>query len=712
MARSRTIETDQGLVRSTCTHCTAGCGVLVRRQDGRVVSVQGDPDHPGSRGVMCLRGRAAVEYLESPARLRHPLRRVGERGEGRWQEVSWDDALQLVAEGLGRAKATYAAESVAFIRGVAKGYQDRWLARFANVFGSPNALSTSHICWVPQVTAARLTYGFDARGDYEGSPGCILVWGGDPQATNVPRHVEMERALAAGAKLVVVDPAPTWYAQRADAWARLRPGSDLVLALGVIRAIVEQGLYDAGFVEGWTIGFAELCAAVERFTPEEVERLTWVPAATVREIARLYAGNGPAVLESGWGIDATVYNFQAGRALAILRAITGNLGRPGGEVEWLPPNVVDGGSPELNQQDAVSAEVRARRIGAEEGMLPTYFAALPQTVVKAMLSGEPYPVRAAYVAGSSMLQTYPDVHEVKRALESLDFLAVADLFMTSTAALADVVLPVTSYLEMDAVHKSSNSPVVSVVQKVADCGEAWSDLRICSRLATAMGFGDRFWADEEEALDYLLAPAGLTFAELREVGWLPAEKVYGRHEEAGFATPSKKVELYSDRLAEWGFDPLPAAPLAADAEPMSPEGHRADTQVDEEFPLLLTSWKPEEYYHSSGRHIPLLRAAHPRPLVLLHPDTASAAGVGEGDPVVVATRHGEMTQTATLSDAVDRRVVIAEPNWWFPEQGAERLYGWLESNLNVLTSSERPYCREMGATTLRGLACRIARGVD
>jgi len=172
------------------------------------------------------------------------------------------------------------------------------------------------------------------------------------------------------------------------------------------------------------------------------------------------------------------------------------------------------------------------------------------------------------------------------------------------------------------------------------------------------------------------------------------------------------VELYSDRLAEWGFDPLPAAPLAADAEPMSPEGHRADTQVDEEFPLLLTSWKPEEYYHSSGRHIPLLRAAHPRPLVLLHPDTASAAGVGEGDPVVVATRHGEMTQTATLSDAVDRRVVIAEPNWWFPEQGAERLYGWLESNLNVLTSSERPYCREMGATTLRGLACRIARGVD
>ncbi|MBM3147977.1 MAG: molybdopterin oxidoreductase, partial [Actinobacteria bacterium] len=202
-----------------------------------------------------------------------------------------------------------------------------------------------------------------------------------------------------------------------------------------------------------------------------------------------------------------------------------------------------------------------------------------------------------------------------------------------------------------------------------------------------------------------LAPAGLTFAELREVGWLPAAKVYRRHEEAGFATPSGKVELSSGRLSEWGFDGLPACREPARAA----AGEPVEAAADEEFPLLLTSWKPQEYYHSSGRHIPLLRAAHPRPLAVLHPDTAAAAGIGEGDPIVIATRHGQMTQTATLSGAVDPRVVIAEPGWWFPEQGPERLYGWLEANLNVLTGSERPYCREMGATTLRGIGCRVVR---
>jgi len=700
MVGSATVETTEGLVRSTCTHCTAGCGVLIRREGGRVVAVEGDPEHPGSHGVMCRRGHASIEYLESPYRLSRPLHRVGDRGDGLWEEVSWDDALGIVAEGLGRVKDAYLPESVAFIRGVAKGYQDRFLARLANLFGSPNALSTSHICWVPQVVAARLTYGFEARGDYEESPECILVWGADPQATNVPRHVEMERALEAGAKLVVVDPAPTWYAERADVWARLRPGSDLALALGVIRAVLDEGLHDAGFVEQWTVGLDELRTAVERYTPEEVERLTWVPAGTVRQIARVYAGSRTAVLESGWGIDATINSFQTGRALAILRSITGNVGRRGGEIEWSPPEVVDGGSPELNQQDAIPAEVRARRIGAEEGMLPTYFAALPQTVVKAMLTDAPYPLRAAYVAGSSMLQSYSNVQEVRRALMSLDFLAVADLFMTPTAALADVVLPVTSYLEMDAVHKSSNSPVVSVVQKVAQVGEARSDLRICSGLAAALGFGDRFWDGEEEALDELLAPAGLSFEELRRVGWLPARKLYGGHEDGGFATPSGKIELRSGRLAEWGFDAVPVYHEAPET-PLSAPGLAA------EYPLVLTSWKPAEYYHSSGRHIPSLRDAHPEPLVLLHPETAAAAGVGDGEPVVVETRRGCMTQTARLTDRMDPKVVIAEPGWWFPERGPEVCYGWRDSNLNVLTGSDRPYCREMGAVTLRGELCRI-----
>jgi anaerobic selenocysteine-containing dehydrogenase len=689
-------------VRSTCTLCTAGCGVRIRLRDGVPVGIQGDPDHPGSRGVLCARGLASLDHLTAPGRLEHPLLRAGARGSGRWRRASWDEALAAVGEGLTRAKAAHGAESVAFIRGVAKGYQDRYLARLANVFGSPNLLSTSHICWVPQVYAARMTYGFDARGDYGDGTACILVWGADPAATNLPRHVAMEQALAAGARLLVVDPGDTWYARRAHVWARLRPGSDLALALGVIRVILDEKLYDEELVETRSVGLSELRAGVEAFTPAETERLTWVPAETVRELGRSYATARPGVLESGWGIDGTVNSFQTGRALAILRALAGNVGRPGGEIEWAPPPVVPASSPELNRQDAVPPDVRARRIGAGQGMLPNYFAALPQSVVKAMLTSEPYPVRAAYVAGASMLQSYNDVREVRRALESLDFLAVADQYMTPTAELADVVLPVGTYLETDAVHQSSNIPVVSVVQRVAQVGQAWSDLRICSALAARMELGDRFWTTEEEALDYLLAPSGLTFEEFRTVAWLTPHKVVHDGRPAEFATPSGKIELRSSSLAEWGFDPVPVY-----HEP--PETPLSSPDLAARYPLLLTSRKSPYYYHSGGRQIAALRAQHPDPFVVLHPETAARAGIAEGDRVVVETPRGRIRQRARLSAVIDPRVVLADPLWWYPERGPEDLHGWDEANVNVLTSADPPYCREMGSTTLRGFLCRVVR---
>jgi anaerobic selenocysteine-containing dehydrogenase len=693
---------DTRIVRSTCTLCTAGCGVLIEMRAGEPVQVRGDPDHPGSRGVLCARGRASLDHPRAAGRLTHPLMRRGDRGSGRWRRASWDEALDAVAEGLTRARTAYGAESVAFIRGVAKGYQDRYLARLANLFGSPNALSTSHICWVPQVYAARLTYGFDARGDYAGRPACLLVWGADPAATNLPRHVAMEGALAAGAKLVVVDPSHTAYARRADVWARPRPGSDLALALGVIRVILDEELHDVEFVESRTVGVSELREAVDAFTPEETERLTWVEAGAVQELARTYATSQPAVLESGWGIDGTVNSFQTGRALAILRAITGNVGRSGGEIEWQAPAVVAGSSPELNQQDALPPAVRARRIGAEQGMLPTYYAALPQRVIKAMLTSEPYPVRAAYVAGASMLQSYSDVHEVRRALESLDFFAVADQYMTPTAELADVVLPVATYLETDSIHQSSNEPVVSIVQKVIQVGEAWSDLRICNALAARMGFGEGFWEDEQDALDYLLRPSGLTFEEFRSVSWLRPTKDAEASRAGEFATPSGKIELSSERLEDWGFDPLPVY-----REP--PETPLSAPGMATRYPLVLTGRKSPYYYHSGGRQIPALRQRHPDAVVVLHPETAAAAGVREGDRVIVETPHGTMRQQASLSTDIDPRVVLADPLWWYPERGPEDLHGWAESNVNVLTRSDPPYCREMGSTTLRGFLCRVTR---
>lgn len=689
-----------GVVRSTCTLCSDGCGVLIDVENGRPVRVQGDPEHQASKGALCVRGAASLEILNSPKRLTRPLRRAGGRGEGKWERISWDEALDAVAAGLAAAKSAHGPESVVFVRGGAKGYQDRYLARFANHFGSPNVTATSNICHVPRANAAKVTNGYFPSPDYEFPPECIVLWGVNPQATSVAQHRRIERAVEAGAKLVVVDVAETWYTRRAELWVRPRPSSDLALALGVIHVVIEEGLHDADFVEQWTVGFEQLREAVREATPEETERLTWVPAEQVRALARAYAGAPRAALDWGNAFDGNLNSFQSGRALSILRGLTGNFGRPGGEVDWAPPAVVFEGSAELNAQHAIAPDLRARRIGAEEGILPIYFSGLPQKTIKAVLDDDPYHVEALYVPGAAMLQAYNDVREVRRALQKVGFSVVAELFMTPTAEMADIVLPVASYLETDSIHMCAVKPCVSIIQKVAEVGEAWSDLRIYNGLSKRLGFGDRFWTNETAAADYLLAPAGLTFEEFREVGVLPATRLYRSHEAEGFATPSGKVELYSEQLAGWGFDPVPVY-----HEP--PETPFSSPDLARRYPLVLTSQKPQQFLHSAGRQIPSLRDAHPDPLVRIHPDTAAALGIGEGDWVWIENERGRITQKATLTDTVDPRVVVAEPSWWYPEQDDE-LHGSERSNLNVLASSDPPYGREMGSTMLRGYVCRVS----
>jgi anaerobic selenocysteine-containing dehydrogenase len=689
----------EGIVRSTCTLCSSGCGVLIHVEKGRPVKVEGDPEHQASRGALCVRGAASLEYLASPGRLAHPLTRAGARGEGKWKQISWDAALDAVASGLAKAKEEHGPESVVFVRGGAKGYQDRYLARFANHFGSPNVTATSNICHVPRLNAARATHGYFPMPDYEHPPSAIVLWGVNPKATNLPQHQRIEEAVAAGSTLVVVDVTETWYTSRADLWVRPRPASDLALALGVIHVVIEEGLFDAGFVERWTIGFDQLREAVSGCTPEETERITWVPAEEVRRLARAYAGARPAALDWGNALDGTINSFQSGRALSILRALCGNLGVPGGEIDWAPASVVPPGSRELNAQDAIAPELRARRIGAEENILPIYYSGLPQKTIKAILEDDPYHVEALFVPGCGMLHSYNNSGEVRRALGEVGFCVVSDWFMTPTAEMADIVLPVATYLELDAIHMCEVAPTVSIVQKVAQVGEAWSDLRIYSELSQRLGFGEAFWSDDIAAADYLLGPTGLTFAELRMVGQLPAQKVYRSHERDGFHTPSGLVELYSQQLADWGYDPVPVY-----REP--PETPFSAPDLAERYPLILTSQKPAEFTHTSGRQIPSLREAHPDPLVRLHPDTAAGLGVAEGDWVFIENGRGRIRQRATLTDTIDARVVVAEPSWWYPEREDE-LHGWADSNMNVLASSEPPYGREMGSTTLRGYLCRI-----
>ncbi len=691
---------DEVVVATTCQLCMAGCGVLVSLKDGKPVRVAGDPDYPLNKGALCRIGRASLEYLYHPDRLKHPLKRAGQKGEGKWQRISWDEALDTIADELTKIKGRYGAESLVIIRGNAKGYQEAYLSRFANLFGTPNCSSNAHVCHIPRVRGSEMTCGFFPKPDYDYPPACLVVWGVNDHATFLPNCLGEMKALKKGAKLMVMDVAETESTRRADIWIKPRPSSDLALALGMINVVINENLYEREFVENWTVGFERLKTHIQDYPPEKVSEITWVPAEMIREAARMFATNKPAAVAWGNALDTNPNNFQCARAITILMAITGNLDRPGGNIDWSPSGVLTRSSPDLKKNDALPPEASAKWLSASEGILRKMSLALPQVVIKAMIEDDPYPVRAAFVSGGNLLLTYSNALETRRALESLDFLVISDFFMTPTAELADIVLPVTTYLEMDHLHESQNLPVLGVIQKVAQIGECRSDYRIWKDLADRLGFGDEFW-DEKGVLDYILKPVGLTFDEFRKVRVISGRKEYRKYQRDGFNTPSGKVELYSDQLKELGFDPLPLW-----HEP--PESPYSAPELMKEYPLLVTNRKSASYRHASGRQIASLRSSHAEPLVKIHTETADHLGIAEGDMVYIETKRGRIKQKAALTPHIDPRVVVADFGWWFPEKDSD-LHGWTESNLNVLTDDRKPYGRETGASTLRGILCKVYR---
>lgn len=690
-------------VRTTCGICQIGCGALVHMVDGRPVKIEGDPGNPLNRGRLCQKGYASLEYLNHPDRLTRPLRRMGVRGGGLWAPIEWDEALALVARRFEEHREAFGPESIVFLRGAAKGLQDSYLTRFANALGAPNISSMAHVCFIPRHAASLMTYGFHAIPDLDHSPRTIIVWGENVSETLFHVYDRIGEAVRRGASLIVVDPGSNRISRDAHLTVKVKPGSDLYLALAMLQVIISEGLFDRSFVEEVTTGFAELADHVAPWTPGRASEITWIPPETIVRLARTYACEKPAVIQWGNGIDHSPDNFQTARAICILRAITGNLGVSGGDIRWVAPPLAERGSPSFTLQDRIPPGVRARRITGDSKLLPTQFYALPQAVMETMITGLPYPVKSCYIQGCNPLLTYPNARKVRQALEAVDFLVVADMFMTPTAALADLVLPVATYLEFDSIVTAPYSLAVATVQqRVARVGQCQSDYEILKGLADRLDLSDTFWPTEEECLDVILKPAGITFSAFREIAILEGRKSLRTDPGEGFPTPSGKVDLYSRRLDDWGFPPLPG--------PATRDGMADQERMD--FPLLLTSTKVGPYRHSGGRQIPSLRKARRSPTALVHPDTAAAEGIMEGDTIIIETEQGHMTQTAAFDPGIDPRVIVADFAWWFPERTTDVMGGWDESNVNVVISDAPPFGAELGTPGLRGIVCRIAKHSD
>jgi thiosulfate reductase/polysulfide reductase chain A len=315
-----------------CGPCHVRCGMLVHFENGRAVKVQGDPENPVNRGALCQRGHLILEHLYHPDRLNFPLKRAGRRGEGKWKQLTWEQAMDEIAGKLGDLRDRYGAETLAFSRGTYRTYG--WaMKRFLNLFGSPNMTGANYICMCPSHTVEWSTYGSFSMQDV-GNARCIVIWGFQPsQSRIIPDWRDILEAKKRGAKIIVVDPRRTKEAEIADLWLQVRPGTDVALMLGWLKIIVEENLYDRQFVEQWTVGFEQLANHLNRYSGNELSRLCWVPEEKLAASARMYAATKPAAITWGLGIDLQGVNaMQAVRARCILRAITGNIDIAGGEI--------------------------------------------------------------------------------------------------------------------------------------------------------------------------------------------------------------------------------------------------------------------------------------------------------------------------------------------------------------------------------------------
>ncbi len=695
------------VLKSVCRSCHGGCGTLLHVRGGELIKVEGDPDSPLNRGRLCPIGTVTRDLVYHPDRLKYPMRRVGKRGSGQWDRITWDEALDEIATRLGDIKAKYGAESIALGTGTGR-HHIRWVSRFGHALGTPNWAEPGFAqCFHPRVNTCILTMGDYPVCDFTGDVAAetVMYWGHNPVNSGPDGETRFNaRDSAAAAKhIIVVDPRETELARRAEIWLQVRPGADDALGLAMLNVIIGEGLYDEAFVSRWTHGFAELAAHVGQYTPEWAEPITWVPADKIRAAARLFAQAKPALLEWGCAIEHTPKCIQTIRALSMLPVLTGNIEIPGG---WVFGMKGIGRFPSLIE--LLSPEASAKRLGGQQfKLLGGEGADLPAahipTLLQAMREGKPYPVKAFLVFGNNTLTTYANSSLVYESLMKLDFMVNADLFMTPTAELADIVLPAASWPELDQIAglPTIAANVVLGQQKAVRVHECKADEEIFTELARRMNLPG-CTEPVRDVLNSQLKGLGITFEELTRKGFVKVPFKYGKHEEKGFKTPTGKIELYSTRLEDMGYAPLPYY-----EEP--PESPIASPEIAKDFPLVLTTGgRIPFYFNSEHRQLPKLRKARRDPQAEIHPETAARFGIGNGDWMWIETRRGRMKQKAKVTAGIDARVINAEHAWWFPdEEGPE--YGVWKSNVNLLTNSEPPYDPAMGTYQLRALLCRIGR---
>ncbi len=677
------------IIPTMCHGCFYGgysCGILAHVKDGKFIKVEGNPYHPLNKGGLCAKGLSAVKWVYNPHRLKYPLMRSGNKGEGRFKRINWDKALDIVAEKIIEIKEKYGPEYIIFVKGQASGWFNLYhqlFVRFTHAIGSPNfSWWGPSVCFIPQLFYHICTVGGDrySTADYENSD-LIIEWftsggaggaarrGSESANVNlrtVPYHI-LNR-IEQGAKLVVINPQfiPLAANKRVYKWLPIRPGTDPALALAMINIIIKEGLYDKEFVSKWCYGFDRLKDHVQQYTPEWAEQITGIPKEDIIWLAHEYAKTEKACIRFTEAPQkADLISFA--RAIPILVAITGHLDKPGGNVFFYQSS-----SLHIDTfADRIPEEIANRAIGADRVFSkmmggPAMVGADFVSVINAINTGKPYRPKAAIIVCSNPISTARNPKAVAEALKKLEFAVLIDVVPTPTSRYVDIILPAATKYE----HKGDAAILLnhlSVCNKIIDpLYESRSELQAILDLAVRMGIGEDFWhGNYDSMLNEYISSTGISIDRLRGESlkgiYLPKTEFMEKRQRYDILfknLPHKKVQLYNLILEKNGIEPLPTYKGETEDPINSPD-------LAQEYPLMFTD-EHSDYpnHHSWMRSVIWLRKLRKYPYIKINPETADKYDIKDGDWIEVESPFGKMKAVAWLFEGIRKDTIMGQHGWW------------------------------------------------
>ncbi|MFI1801678.1 molybdopterin-dependent oxidoreductase [Streptomyces sp. NPDC020379] len=639
--------------------CPDGCSWQVTVRDGEAVALRGTPEHPYTRGTLCVKVNQFLEHTRAPGRLLHPLRRVGRKGEGRFERISWDSALDEIARRLKQTIERHGGEAIWPYQGTGtlgflQGLQGRAGSRLWNVLGASRHDMT--ICSIAGLVGLRYTLGVSTGIDPESLEHArlVLLWGSNPLTSHHHLWKVVQHARKNGAHIVVVDPVRSRSAAQADEHIAPLPGSDAALALGLMHVVLREGAEDREYLAAHTVGWEEFRQRVLDFDPERTARDTGLTEEEIVRLGRRIAHSGPTAIRVSQGIQRHAGGGTTLRTLACLPAVTGDWQRYGGGLLYSTDGYFGANREALFRDDLLRHPVRTLSM---------------TRLAEGLLEVDDPPVEALIVYGANPLTSSPDQNRIRRGLAREDlFTVVMDHFQTDTADYADILLPATMQTEHLDVHDGYSHLYIAWNEPaVAPPGECLPTTETFRRLARAMDLTEPalYAEDEELASELLDSPhpslTGITVDTLRTKGWArlayPDQFVPFAN---GFPTPSGKLEFVSETARADGHDPVAGHVPAKETD---------DADLARSYPLVLLSVANHFFLNTVFANKPELRRRAGPPYVVLHPKDAAMNGISAGDRVRVGNRRGAFEALARIDDVVRPGVAMTTKGHWLKFTG-------------------------------------------